>query len=149
MGFFLTLYLAFLMLYIAHSTLLYYLVEEAAGQPLDARRVVLPWPGRGRAVAVFAGLTGLVLLWAALFVVPLHPIGPGQSWTFLILTTVLVVLPAGHYASYLHRRLVREPGRHGGRRMFLPTHATPGEYRFPLLFAAAFNGLGFLLHLLR
>ncbi|MEW6371311.1 MAG: hypothetical protein AB1584_10270 [Pseudomonadota bacterium] len=149
MSFFLTLYLAFLMLYIAHSTLLYYLVEEAAGRPVEAGRIVLPWPGRGRAVSVFAGSAGLLLLGAALFVVPLRPIGAAQFWTFLIMTTVLVVLPAGHYAGYLQRRLVRDPARHGGRRMFLPSHATPGEYRFPLLFAAAFNGIGGLVHLLR
>lgn len=149
MSFFLTLYLAFLMLYIAHSTLLYYLVEEAAGRPLEARRIVLPWPGRGRAVSLFAAFAGLLLLAAALFVVPLRPIGAPQYWTFLALTTVLVVLPAGHYAGYLQRRLVRDPARQGGRRIFLPSHATPGEYRFPLLFAAAFNGIGLLVHLLR
>ena len=149
MSFFLTLYLAFLMLYIAHSTLLYHVVEEAAGEPVEAGRIVLPWPGRGRAVSVFAGSMGLLLLGAALFVVPLRPIGAGQFWAFLILTTVLLVLPAGHYAAYLGRRLVRNPALHGGRRMFLPTHATPGEYRFPLLFAALFNGVGFLVHLLR
>lgn len=149
MSFFLTLYLAFLMFYLAHSTLLYYLVEEAGGVPVEAGRIVLPWPRRGRAVSLLAALAGMLFLGAALFVVPLRAIAASQFWTFLILTTVLFILPVGYYACYLCRRLARSPGPHGGRAMFLPSHATPGELRFPLLFAAFFSAIGALAHLLR
>jgi len=147
MALILTLCFAFLMFYLAHSMLLHYLVEDAGGVPIEAGRIVLPWPAKGRIGAGFAALTGTPFLFAALFMVPFRPVEAERFWSVVFLLTVMFILPAGHYAWYLWRRLVREGGK-GGSLMFVPAPATPGEYAFPLACAAVFNGVCVLVDLL-
>jgi len=144
MSLILTLCFAFLMFYLAHSTLLHYLVEEAGGVPIEARRIVVPWPAKGRTGAAFAALTGTLFLCGALFGVRFRPIEPAQIFGLLFMVSIFFIVPAGHYACYLYRRLERNMGNEGGRLMFVPAPATRGEYAFPLVCVAVFDGIGVL-----
>ncbi|MCC2959546.1 hypothetical protein LK540_03780 [Massilia sp. IC2-278] len=90
----------------------------------------------------------MLFLCAALFGVRFRPIEPAQLGGLLFITTIFFIIPAGHYACFLCRRLVRNVdgmrGNERGRLVFVPRPATRGEHAFPLACVAVFEGIAVL-----
>lgn len=54
-----TLILGFFFVFLAHSSLLFFLIEDRRNSELPLGRLVFPWPGKGKFVAILALLASL------------------------------------------------------------------------------------------
>ncbi len=129
--------------FLAHSTLLHYLAEEAKGRPIPASAIRFPWPSQGRVGCMFALVVGLALaLVGALMLLSgrTWPDTPG-SW---IVCLVLGLLPWIAYALFVQRRLTRSAPGYEGVRMFLPRPMNRHRYRQVVVLAVLAHVAGFL-----
>ena len=129
--------------FLAHSTLLHYLAEEAKGHPIPVRAIRYPWPTKGRVACMFALVVGLVL--AVLGTLMLLS---GRTWPQTpggwIVCLVLGLLPWLAYAVFVRRRLTGAAPGYEGVRMFLPRPLNPKRYRQIVVLAVLAHVAGFL-----
>ena len=141
MAFAFCLSLSFLFLFIAHSTLLHFLTEEAAGQAIPMRKLVMPWPSRGRAVACLAIASAGAFAWFGAQV-------SAGGWSHFLsayrILIVFVVMPLAYYGFFIARRLRKSGPASQQVLVFLPMPSTRQETMFPLYVAAFLYGVGML-----
>jgi hypothetical protein len=132
MSFAILLLVGFYFLFLAHSTLLFYLAKES--ETLTLRQVVLPWPGRGRFVSVFSLLAGLFwfgMLWRA---------GMPVNWHERNVWWVLSAFAGVPLACYLWC-IVHSASQHEGRWRFRPRQDDGRAIRIALVLIVVVNGL--------
>ncbi len=120
----------FYFFFLAHSTLLFYLAAEH--DPLSLRQVVLPWPGRGRFVSVFALLAGglwMAMLWRSGMPVNWHE---RNVWWVL---SGFVGVPLGCYLWCI----VRSASKREGRWQFSPRQDSGAAIRIALVLIVLVN----------
>ena len=122
----------FYFFFLAHSTLLYFLAAEH--KTLSLRQVLLPWPGRGRFVSVFAFLAGVLwmgMLWRANMPMDWH--GRNLWW----ILSGFVGIPLFCYLWCI----IRSATKQDGRWHFSPKQDGEGVMRLALVLIVVVNVL--------
>nr|WP_314547683.1 hypothetical protein [uncultured Massilia sp.] len=142
-----SLYLAFFLLFLGHSTLLHYHAEESRGTPIPASRILLPSPIQGRLGAALAFVVAFVFLAFALIQLmsPQTSLEKGDLAKSLPVAMIFVVFPLAFYAVHIGRRLTRNMPDRMGQWMFIPKPASRAEATVPLLLAAVINFISYLI----
>lgn len=144
MAFAATICVSFLFLFLAHSTLLHFRVEQACGHPIPARSLIVPLPDKGKFLSFFAALAGLLFLSTGTPTVPRDPAGWTELRHALPALSALVFYPAAAYATYIVRRLEKRPFGGKERLFFLPRKTTHKERFAPLALIAILDFLGYV-----
>ena len=131
--------LSFFFFFLAHSTLLHYLVEDARGAAMSAERILVPKPTQGKGVAALAFLAGLMCAAVALIVYPKTPMEWGDPGRALRVVFVFVIFPLLFYSFYIARRLTRKHPSNMGALMFVSKRATAAELLVPVVVAILLN----------
>jgi len=133
------LYLAFYLLFISHSTLLYFLVDQSSGRPVPVRSVVFPLPSKGKMVSALAFLASVLFFILVPVVYPADEKEWNQFWHGFPTFLSLVIFPLCFYFLYIFKRIRTE--RYGTitRLVFVTRHASRAELLLPIAAAALLN----------
>jgi len=139
MAFLTCLYLAFYLLFIAHSTLLYFLVDQSNGQPVSARGIIIPLPSKGKMVSALAFLASVLFFILAPVVYPADAKEWAQFRQGLPTFLCFVGFPLCFYFLYIFRRIKKKSFGTTTRLVFVPSHASRAELLLPIASAALLN----------
>lgn len=141
--------LMFLMLFIAYTTLLHFLTEDFKDQYIPARKLLFPWPSRGRFVSLLAIFAAGLFLIAVLIILRAPgKVGPPTVATFAILA-IFVIFPLIFQSVYMYRGMTRESLQFPGQLAYKPIPFTQKDYRMLMVGVVAINGIGFVVTELR
>ena len=126
-------------LFVAHSTLLHFYAEDYRDKVVSLRSALLPWPSRGRVVAVLSLLSATLFLCLAVYTRDTFSFTDVSSATWVFFS-VFVVFPYVFYGFFLVRRIQKDNGAY----RFMLMLSTRGEMRAPLLLAAVISFAGYL-----
>lgn len=118
-------------LFLGHSTLLYFYVEQSLNKPLPLIYAIFPWPNRGR----FVGMLCLILAVGFFVMAFREPISyETMGLSELKVASIFMGLPGLFYGIFFARRITRMDGQF----TFAATQGTRMEVSIPLIFLAVF-----------
>ena len=126
-------------LFMAHSTLLHFYAEDHRDQSVPLLAALLPWPNRGRVVAVMCLLPAALFLYAAVLTSDTFHFTAMSSAAWMVFS-IFVVFPYVFYGCFLARRIRKDKGTYRFRLM----PSSGREMRAPLVLAAVISSVGYL-----
>ncbi|WP_459949862.1 hypothetical protein [Denitratisoma sp. agr-D3] len=129
--------LGFFFIFMAHSLLVYFLVEDNLRKNIPLKDAFFPWPSKGKMVAcvclVAACFFGLI---AKRGVSAFMGIG-SDEWKVI---GIFIGIPASWYLIYFFRRI----NKSGSTYLFKATQSTPLETLFPLVVSLSITLFSYL-----
>ncbi len=96
--------LSFFFIFLGHSSLVYFLIEENLHAVVPSKEILMPWPKRGKFVSYFSYAVGAGLIWFTLSRFDPSSDLPLPAGSVKILFC-FVLLPGGTYVWFLLNRV--------------------------------------------